>query len=142
MLYFCPMCGGEFPNSDYKIDVPIAPDNERDRLEKMLGEITTPESATDQLGEPDYDGLMKTYTQTNGSHSVDQTIAPIRNIEYYHLSKWYTVELYFSDNELEKRIVPKFLNATQLNEKFDHPDFANIPIVGDLDAELLGNDEN
>ena len=142
MLYYCPMCGGKFPDSDYKMEVPIAPAGERARLETLLDAITTPDSATEKLGPPDYDGLMKTYMQTDGIHSVDHSITPTRNIEYYHLSKWFTVELYFRENGLEKRIETKFLNATQLDEKFDHPDFSNAPIVGDLDNELLGENEN
>ena len=139
MLYFCPMCGGKFPDSNHQIDVPVAPSGELDRLNELVGGLTTSDASITRLGKPCYDGLMKTYWNTNGSYDVDETQSPIRNIEYYELSKWYTVEFYFDQNESEVRIVPKALNAKQLDGKFDHPEYPNLPIVGDLDSELLGN---
>ena len=139
MLYFCPMCGGKFSDSDYQTDVPIAPEGEYQRLKEHVADLNTPDTAIQKLGEPDYDGLMKTYLGGNGEYSVDESISSIRNIEYYHLSKWYIVELYFRNDGVEQRIVSKFLNACQLEGKFDHPDYSNEPIVGDLDDELLGD---
>ena len=142
ILYFCPMCGGRFPDSNYQMDVPIAPDGEYARLQELVRELDTPDSTIAKLGNPDYDGMMKTYWNTNGEYAVDNTRSPIRNIEYYNLSEWYTIELYFDDGQIETRIKPKSLNARQLDTKFDHPELPDMPIVGDLDAELLGGGDN
>ena len=139
MLYFCPMCGGKFPDSEYQTDVPVAPEGEYQRLKEHVADLNTPDTAIQKLGKPDYDGLMKTYHGTSGQCYVDESVSSIRNIEYYHLSDWYSVELYFHDNSAEQRVVPKFLNAIQLEGKFDHPAYLNEPIVGDLGDELLGD---
>ena len=138
ILYYCPMCGDKYPDSNFQIDVPIAPDGERVRLQNLTDDVSNPETAIEKIGAPDYDGLMKTYWETNDEFAVDETRTPIRNIEYYNLSKWYTVELYFGDDEPEIRIIPKFMNAHQLDQKFDHSQLPNMPIVGDLDADVFG----
>lgn len=50
-----------------------------------------------------------------------------------------SVEVYFNRHESEVSIVAKPLNAKQLDGRFDHPAFPNLPLVGRSDAELLGD---
>ncbi|TWU35841.1 hypothetical protein Q31b_52760 [Novipirellula aureliae] len=136
-MYYCPFCGGKFPDSNKRMNVPLAPPGERIRLETMIRSVESADDATRVLGPPDYDGLMRTYRQTADGMTVDSSVTPTRNIEYYNVSDWYNIEFYFHSDEHTAKIVPKNLSATQLEGTFDFPE-SDDPIVGDLDDELHG----
>lgn len=137
-LCYCPMCGGQFPDSSFQIDVPLAPLGEFERLRACVDGLSTCEAVIARLGKPCYEGLMKTYLYEDGKYRVDETKSPTKNLEYYELSPWYKVEFYFDDYHSEIRVVPKPLNAKPLNEPFVRPQRGGVLIVGDLDSELLG----
>lgn len=135
-MYYCPFCGGKFPDSSKQMDVPLAPPGERLRLEAMIESVNSADDATRVLGPPDYDGLMRTYRHAPDGMAVDSSVTPTRNIEYYNVSDWFNIEFYFNSDDSTAKIVPKHLSATQLEADFDLPK-SEGPIVGDLDGELL-----
>jgi hypothetical protein len=141
-LCYCPMCGGKFPDSSFQIDVPLGPLGEYERLGALVDGLSTFEAVIDRFGKPCYEGLMKTYLNENGKYRIDETITPTKNLEYYELSPWYQVEFYFDNQHSETRVVPKPLNAKQLNEPFAPPQHGSMPIVGELDSELRGNEDD
>jgi hypothetical protein len=85
VLWHCPQCGGAFPDPQKPFWVPIITDDERDRLNALIGEITNIANIIDifaKLGPPDCDEVLD-----DG----------MRMIEFYNLSEVANVECYVSD---------------------------------------------
>jgi hypothetical protein len=114
-LYHCPFCGGRFPDSSKPISVPIFSPEERERLELLTKDLTTPEQVIQRLGPPDYNQPMLAYREHEGKMVHDESIPPVRNLEYYHLSDIAKIEFYFrADGSMDRRIMVKSLPLKHL----------------------------
>ncbi|RYX83786.1 hypothetical protein EON83_13510 [bacterium] len=136
-MYFCPFCGGKLPDDSKPIYVPYVTTEERERLEALVKGIETPEEVIERLGKPEYDELMLTYfkqgepmpfvysgsaeeqsaIQESGEFTLDESVVPTRNIEFYGLSKTANLEFYFEGGRLTMfRIMSKGLPPRHLEE--------------------------
>lgn len=116
-MWFCPGCGGKLPDWKKPTWVPLAPPGERERLLGLATELATADQIIARLGTPDYDHLTYTHWQRDGRMIRDETIPPIRNIEYYQLSEWYNLEFYiYADGVIRTEIVIKNLPPRQIEE--------------------------
>jgi hypothetical protein len=118
-LYHCPFCGGRYPDPSKPMWVPIIPTGEKERLEHLIANLVGRDDILQKLGKPDYDEL--TYTAVRDPQNPeelvrDDSVPPIRNIEYYGLSDWFNVEFYVdSDGSTSRRLMPKMLSPRAMD---------------------------
>lgn len=82
----CPWCGDSLPKRVG--DGAIAPANEYARIFDSASTIRKPGECFEIFGKPDYD---KPFPDDKGMPT------DLRNIEYYNISDWYTLEFYFQE---------------------------------------------
>ena len=83
-IQHCPWCGAALTT---RVGAgPIAPADEYARILDNAKTIRKPEECIEVFGQPDYD---KPFPDNMGVPT------DIRNIEYYSISDWYTLEFYF-----------------------------------------------
>lgn len=104
ILRFCPSCGGAFGLDEGNWEVPLAPSNERRRVERLTDQVRTPVDAIQYLGTPSYEGNM--------SDGVSPPVAYL--LEFYELSLWFDLKLSFDNsNMVFKQIAPKPMNLVR-----------------------------
>lgn len=101
-MYHCPFCGGVFPDASKPMWVPILSTDERDRLNSLVGTITTKKALLKVLGPPDYK------SRPNGSGKISV-------FEYYQISEIAYLECFVDDDgPVECRIQIKSVSPRQL----------------------------
>lgn len=85
-IHHCLWCGERLPKRVG--DGVIAPADEYDRIFDDASTIRKPEECFEIFGKPDYD---KPFPDDRGMPT------DLRNIEYYNISDWYTLEFYFQE---------------------------------------------
>ncbi len=106
-IQHCPWCGEALPKRVG--DGPIAPADEYARIYDNATTIRKPEECFEIFGQPDYD---KPFPDDMGIPT------DLRNIEYYSISNWYTLEFYFEDPDYRRfaihaKPIPLYNNAEQ-----------------------------
>ncbi|KLU03629.1 hypothetical protein RISK_004036 [Rhodopirellula islandica] len=90
-IHHCPWCAEPLPNR--VAEGPIAPTHEYARVFENASKIQKPAECYEEFGKPDYD---KPFPDDRGMPT------DLRNIEYYNISDWYTLEFYFQDPDYKR----------------------------------------
>ncbi|SMP80430.1 hypothetical protein SAMN06265222_1533 [Neorhodopirellula lusitana] len=93
-IQHCPWCGDLLPKRI--ADGLIAPEHEHVRILDKAKGVVTPEDCYALFGEPDYDAP---FPDDNGMPT------DLRNIEYYGISDWYTLEFYFTPPDYRRFVI-------------------------------------